>query len=97
MAGLKGIRQRGHPVVGNLYLLPRDIVELGGIGTFVVDGTGLCEVVEILGATAEILCRVGSMAKGKLPPLVQTDGFTHVFRMYRYRQDTAQCHQKKCF
>ena len=76
VACLAGIRQRGHPVVGQAHLLPRRVVELLRIGSLVVYRVGLRQIIEIFGAAAEVLHRVGGMTKGKGPALIEQDVFT---------------------
>ena len=77
VAGLTSIRQRRSPVVGHTDCLPRRVVELLGIGAFVMDAVGLGQVVEVLSATAKVLLRVGSMPHSKLPALTESDFLSH--------------------
>ena len=73
MAGERVVWQCGHPVVGDAHLLPCGIIKLRCVGPLVVDGVSLGQIVEILSAAAKVLLRVGSIAKGKFPPLTEAD------------------------
>ena len=81
VTGLFCIRQRCHPVVRYLRLLPGRIIKFLHIRSFVMYRAGLCQIVEILCTTAEILLRIGCMSYGKLPFLVKTDGFTNTLSL----------------
>ena len=78
MTGQRVVAQGGHPVVGHIDVLPTAVVELHHIGTFVVDGVGLGQVVEVLGAATEIFHWVGGIAEGELPTVTQGDALTHI-------------------
>ena len=73
VAGLAGIRELGGPVVGHAHILPRPVVELRTVGTLVMDGVGLGQIVEVLRAAAEVLLRVGGMAQAELPAVAEPD------------------------
>ena len=62
MAGFGRKRQVHHPVVRQVYRLPRRRVELFGIRPGVVDGRRLRQIVEILGAAPEVLLRRSGVA-----------------------------------
>ena len=93
MTGLWCVGQRGHPVVGNLYLLPCAIIEFLGIRPLIVDGVSLCQVVEVLRATAKILLRIASMSEGELPTLVEADGLTYTLRIPHKKHTTGKGHE----
>ncbi len=97
VACLTGIGQGRHPVVGYLHLLPGGIVKLAGVGSFVVDGVGLRQVVEILCAAAEVLLGISSVAKGKLPALVEADGLALGLRTQGDGKQAGDERHKHCF
>ena len=97
VARLTGIGQGRHPVVRYLHLLPRGIVKLVGVGTFVVDGVGFCQVVEVLRAAAEVLLWIGSVAKGELPALVEADGLALGLRTQGDGKQAGDGRHKHCF
>ena len=57
VAGFCREREIHHPVVRQIHARPRRSIELGGIWTLVVDGSCLCEIIEVLCAASEILFR----------------------------------------
>ena len=64
----KGIAgEGGHPVVGDGDVLPGTVVEGFRVGAFVVDGVGLCEVVEIFRAAAPVFSGARCVSKSELP------------------------------
>ena len=97
VACLTGVGQGRHPVVGNLHVLPGGIVKLVGVGTFVVDGVGFCQVVEVLRAAAEVFLGIGGVAKGKLPALVEADGLALGLRTQGDGKQAGDGRHKHCF
>ena len=77
VAGFAGVGQGGHIVMRHADLLPSRIVEFRAVGSFVVNGVGFRQVVEILCATAEIFLWIGCVSESKLPPFIQADLLSH--------------------
>ena len=90
MTGIRGIGQGRYPVVRHTDLLPFRIVKLRAVRSLVVNGVGFGQVVKILRTATEVFLRVGSISKGKLPPFVQQDVFSHVLCMQ------GKCYQTDC-
>ena len=71
VARLRGERQVHDPIVGQCNFLPQRVFEVHGIRTGVVNRSRLGEIIEILGAAAEVLCRIGGVAQSELPTVVE--------------------------
>ena len=82
VTGFRSERQVHHPVVRQLHLLPFHapllLVELERVWPLIVDGSGLGQIVEVLGAATEVLGRVGSIPKSEEPVFVETDSLAHI-------------------
>ena len=81
------VGQRCHPVVGQSDSFPTAVVELRRVGSGIVDGIGFGEIIEILGAAAEVFRCVAGIAESKFPAVVQANGLPDALATgCRYRQ-----------
>ena len=85
---LRGIRQVYHPVVRELHVLPGGIVKIHRIGSLVVDGSRLGEIIEILRTPSEVLFGRRSVSEGKLPAVVEK-------RLLRGKDRAGKEHQQQ--
>ena len=74
MAGVGCEGQCGDSVVWYAHLLPGLVVELAGVGPFVMDGVGFRQVIEVFSAAPEVLRGVGCVAEGETPTFIESDG-----------------------
>ena len=78
VTGFGRIGQCGHPVVRQLHLVPTVVLhKFLRVRSLVVYRVGLCQIVKILRAAAEVLLWVGSVSQCKSPSLVKSDGFAY--------------------
>ena len=73
VAALTAEGQLHHEVVGQVDGLPTAVIKLHAVGTLIVDGGRLGEIVEVFRTTAEVLDGVAGMAEVEAPAEVEAD------------------------
>ncbi len=79
VTGFFGIRQINNPVMGKIDRFPLHTpllrIELGGVRALIMDRGRFGKIVEVLRSAAKVFLRRGSIAKSKLPAVIQQNTF----------------------